>query len=140
MAEAQEDSGFRAARLIKSPASLLDSTLIQRSLRNPRQQEVVKATQPLIEFPLLHKRASFNMEAVKAQIQKALRSHTGDNIDERPVERMLAPFANRGHDKAASVPKGRPPFLLIQDDGAGVPARSFRVIHRGGTGKACEEL
>src|SRR5260370_13194741 len=32
----EEDGGFRAARLLKVPASLLNSTLIRRSLRNPR--------------------------------------------------------------------------------------------------------
>jgi len=42
------------------------------------QQEVAKAAQTLIEFPPMQKGASFNMEAVKAQIQKALTSHTGD--------------------------------------------------------------
>jgi arylsulfatase A-like enzyme len=42
------------------------------------QQEVAKAAQTLIEFPPMQKGASFNMEAVKAQIQKALSSHTGE--------------------------------------------------------------
>ena len=42
------------------------------------QQEVAKAAQTLIEFPPMQKGASFNMEAVKAQIQKALNSHTGE--------------------------------------------------------------
>jgi len=42
------------------------------------QQEVAEAAQTLIEFPPMQKGASFNMEAVKAQIQKALKSHTGE--------------------------------------------------------------
>ena len=42
------------------------------------QQEVAKAAQTLIEFPPMQKGASFNMEAVKAQIQIALHSHTGE--------------------------------------------------------------
>ena len=41
------------------------------------QQEVARAAQTLIEFPPMQKGASFNMEAVKEQIQKALSSHTG---------------------------------------------------------------
>ena len=41
-------------------------------------QEVVgKAAQTLIEFPPMQKGASFNMEAVKEQIAKAMASHTG---------------------------------------------------------------
>jgi arylsulfatase len=42
------------------------------------QQEVARAAQTLIEFPPMQKGASFNMEAVKEQIQKALHSHTGE--------------------------------------------------------------
>jgi arylsulfatase len=41
------------------------------------QQEVAKAAETLIEFPPMQKGASFNMEAVKAQIQSALKSHSG---------------------------------------------------------------
>jgi len=41
------------------------------------QQEVAKAAQTLIEFPPMQKGASFNMEAVKAQIEKALQSQPG---------------------------------------------------------------
>ena len=41
------------------------------------QQEVAKAARTLIEFPPMQKGASFNMEAVKEQIQKALSSHAG---------------------------------------------------------------
>jgi arylsulfatase A-like enzyme len=41
------------------------------------QQEVAKAAQTLIEFPPMQKGASFNLEAVKAQIQKALAARTG---------------------------------------------------------------
>lgn len=36
MAEAKKKAVLKAARLIKFPASLLNSTLTQRSLRNPR--------------------------------------------------------------------------------------------------------
>jgi arylsulfatase A-like enzyme len=42
------------------------------------QQEVAKAAKTLIEFPPMQKGASFNLEAVKAQIQKALAAHTGN--------------------------------------------------------------
>jgi hypothetical protein len=41
------------------------------------QQEVAKAAQSLVEFPPMQKGASFNMEAVKAQIQAALAARTG---------------------------------------------------------------
>jgi arylsulfatase A-like enzyme len=41
------------------------------------QQEVEKAAQSLIEFPPMQKGASFNMEAVKKQIQKAVQSRQG---------------------------------------------------------------
>ena len=42
------------------------------------QQEVAQAAQTMIEFPPMQKGASFNMEAVKAQIQKAVAAHTGE--------------------------------------------------------------
>lgn len=42
------------------------------------QQEVAKAAQTLIEFPPMQKGASFNLEAVKAQIAKALAARTGN--------------------------------------------------------------
>jgi len=38
------------------------------------QQEVAKLAQTAIEFPPMQKGASFNMEAVKAQIEKAIQS------------------------------------------------------------------
>jgi arylsulfatase len=41
------------------------------------QQEVAKAAQTLIDFPPMQKGASFNLEAVKAQIQAAIASRTG---------------------------------------------------------------
>jgi hypothetical protein len=42
------------------------------------QQEVARAAQTLIEFPPMQKGSSFNMEAVKEQLQKAMTSHTGE--------------------------------------------------------------
>ncbi len=41
------------------------------------QQEVAKAAQSFIEFPPMQKGASFNMEAVKAQIEKAIAAQHG---------------------------------------------------------------
>jgi arylsulfatase len=41
------------------------------------QQEVGKAAQSFIEFPPMQKGASFNMAAVKAQIEEAIAGHTG---------------------------------------------------------------
>jgi hypothetical protein len=41
------------------------------------QQEVGKLAQTAIEFPPMQKGASFNLEAVKEQIEKAMQSHTG---------------------------------------------------------------
>ncbi len=41
------------------------------------QQEVAKAAKTFIEFPPMQRGGSFNMEAVKAQIQKAIESHRG---------------------------------------------------------------
>ena len=41
------------------------------------QQEVAKAAQSIVEFPPMQKGASFNMEAVKAQIQAAIAAQTG---------------------------------------------------------------
>jgi len=41
------------------------------------QQEVGKLAQTAIEFPPMQKGASFNLEAVKEQIEKAIQSHTG---------------------------------------------------------------
>jgi arylsulfatase A-like enzyme len=42
------------------------------------QQEVAQAAQTLLEFPPMQKGASFNMAAVKEQIQKAVAAHTGE--------------------------------------------------------------
>lgn len=41
------------------------------------QQEVAKYAQTFVEFPPLQKGASFNMEAVKEQVQKAIQSRPG---------------------------------------------------------------
>jgi arylsulfatase len=41
------------------------------------QQEVAKAAQTLVDFPPMQRGASFNLEAVKAQIEKAIASRTG---------------------------------------------------------------
>jgi arylsulfatase len=41
------------------------------------QREVARLAQTAIEFPPMQKGASFNLEAVKEQIQKASQSHTG---------------------------------------------------------------
>jgi arylsulfatase A-like enzyme len=41
------------------------------------QQEVAKVAQTAIEFPPMQPGASFNLEAVKAQIQKAQAAHAG---------------------------------------------------------------
>ena len=42
------------------------------------QQEVARAAQTVIDYPPMQRGASFNLEAVKEQIQKAMHSHTGD--------------------------------------------------------------
>jgi arylsulfatase A-like enzyme len=42
------------------------------------QQEVAKAAQTFIEFPPMQRGASFNMEAVKEQIRRAVESHRGN--------------------------------------------------------------
>jgi len=42
------------------------------------QQEVAKFAQSFVEFPPLQKGASFNLEAVKEQVMKAIRSRSGD--------------------------------------------------------------
>jgi arylsulfatase A-like enzyme len=42
------------------------------------QQEVAQAAQTLIDFPPMQKGASFNMSAVKEQIQKSMAAHTGE--------------------------------------------------------------
>ena len=41
------------------------------------QQEVAKLAQTAIEFPPMQAGASFNLEAVKAQIEKAAAAQTG---------------------------------------------------------------
>ena len=41
------------------------------------QQEVAKVAQTAIEFPPMQKGASFNLEAVKEQIEKAIQSQAG---------------------------------------------------------------
>jgi arylsulfatase len=41
------------------------------------QQEIAKAAQSFVEFPPMQKGASFNVEAVKAQIQATIASRTG---------------------------------------------------------------
>jgi hypothetical protein len=42
------------------------------------QQEVAQAAQTLLEFPPMQKAASFNMAAIKEQLQRAAASHNGD--------------------------------------------------------------
>ena len=42
------------------------------------QQEVAKLAETAIEYPPLQKGASFNLEAVKAQIEEAMRQHAGE--------------------------------------------------------------
>jgi arylsulfatase A-like enzyme len=42
------------------------------------QQEVAQAAKTLLEFPPMQKGASFNMAAIKEQLQKAAASHTGE--------------------------------------------------------------
>jgi arylsulfatase len=42
------------------------------------QQEVAQAAQTFIEFPPMQKGASFNMEQVKEQIQRAIAAHSGE--------------------------------------------------------------
>jgi arylsulfatase A-like enzyme len=42
------------------------------------QQEVAKLAQTAIDFPPMQKGASFNLEAVKAQIEAAIKAHTGN--------------------------------------------------------------
>ena len=41
------------------------------------QQQVAKLAQTAIEFPPMQKGASFNLEAVKEQIEKAMQSQAG---------------------------------------------------------------
>ena len=41
------------------------------------QEVVARAAQSFVEFPPMQKGASFNMEAVKEQVQKAIAAHTG---------------------------------------------------------------
>jgi arylsulfatase len=42
------------------------------------QQEVAKLAQTAIDFPPMQRGASFNLEAVKAQIEAAMKSHAGN--------------------------------------------------------------
>ncbi|HZV93475.1 MAG TPA: hypothetical protein VFF72_09670, partial [Caldimonas sp.] len=42
------------------------------------QEQVGKLAQTAIDFPPMQKGASFNLEAVKAQIEAAMKSRTGD--------------------------------------------------------------
>ncbi len=42
------------------------------------QQEVGKIAQTAIEYPPMQAGASFNLDAVKAAIQKAMASHAGE--------------------------------------------------------------
>jgi arylsulfatase len=42
------------------------------------QQKVAQAAQSIIDYPPMQKGASFNLEAVKEQIQRAMASHSGD--------------------------------------------------------------
>ena len=42
------------------------------------QQEVAKLAQTAIEFPPMQAPASFNLEAVKRQIEETIKGHEGD--------------------------------------------------------------
>lgn len=59
------------------------------------QQEVAKAAQTLIEFPPMRKGASFNMEAVKEQIQHCIRTLASKlkNINEPPFRQAARFFS-----------------------------------------------
>ena len=61
------------------------------------QQEVAKAAQTLIEFPPMRKGASFNMEAVKEQIQHCIRTLASKlkNINDPCSARRPGFFVNR---------------------------------------------
>jgi hypothetical protein len=39
------------------------------------QQEIAKFAQTFVDFPPMQKGASFNLESVKAQVEKAIQSH-----------------------------------------------------------------
>ena len=41
------------------------------------QQEVARAAQTFIDFPPMQKGASFNLESVKEQVQRAMQAHHG---------------------------------------------------------------
>ena len=41
------------------------------------QQEVAKLAKTAIEYPPMQKGASFNLDAVKAQIEEAMKQHAG---------------------------------------------------------------
>ena len=41
------------------------------------QQEVAKLAMTALEYPPMQKGASFNLEAVKAKIEEAMKKHTG---------------------------------------------------------------
>jgi len=41
------------------------------------QQKVVELAQSAIEYPPMQAPASFNLDAVKAQVEEAIKSHTG---------------------------------------------------------------
>jgi arylsulfatase len=41
------------------------------------QQEVARAAQSVIDYPPMQRGASFNLEAVKEQVQRAMASHSG---------------------------------------------------------------
>ena len=42
------------------------------------QQQIAKLAQTAIEFPPMQKGASFNLEAVKAQVEKTIAAHSGN--------------------------------------------------------------
>ena len=56
------------------------------------QQEVGKAAQSFIEFPPMQKGASFNMAAVKAQIEEAIAAGHGKKTD-KPRRSSFSPAA-----------------------------------------------
>ena len=75
------------------------------------QQEVAKVAQTAIEFPPMQKGASFNLEAVKAQIEKAI------GVTHRPVNaHPSAVVAWRG---AQPLDRGQPCWPLLGGDRSG---------------------
>ena len=79
------------------------------------QQQVATLAQTAFDFPPMQKGASFNLDAVKAQVDEAMKAQT------RKIRKLVGP----GHSPSSGPPAGAPPSHQSETTSAFlIPSRS----------------